>query len=214
MRDLVIVGGGGLAREVSWLIKEINSEGKTWNFLGYIEADPSRVGQPCGDAVIIGTDEWLSGLGRKISVVIGIGTPRIIDRIRQNLILNGNLQFPNLVHPNVSWDRRRIQLGVGNIVCAGNILTTDIRIGSFNVLNLASTYGHDAVIGDACVINPGVNLSGAVTVGDRCLLGTGSLVLENLVLGDDVTVGAGAVVTRNVDSGLTVVGIPARPLAR
>ena len=103
---------------------------------------------------------------------------------------------------------------MGNVICAGNIITTDIRIGSFNLINLASTYGHDDVIGDCCAFNPGVNLSGRVTIGDRCLLGTNSAVLENVTLGDDVVVGAGAVVTKNIDSGLTVVGIPARPLVR
>jgi sugar O-acyltransferase (sialic acid O-acetyltransferase NeuD family) len=214
MNDIVIIGAGGFAREVAWLIKDINTQDNNWNFLGYIESDRSRIGQSCGDAFVIETDEWLLRQEKELYLVIGIGNPQIIDRIRHKLVQNKYLHFTNLIHPGVLSDRNRCQLGVGNIICAGNILTTDIKIGSFNILNLASTYGHDVTIGDCCVFNPGVNLSGGVTVGDRCLLGTGSLVLETLTLGNDVIVGGGAVVTKNVDPGLCVVGIPAKPLVR
>jgi acetyltransferase-like isoleucine patch superfamily enzyme len=64
------------------------------------------------------------------------------------------------------------------------------------------------------VLNHGVNVSGAVTVGDRVLLGSGSTVLQGLTIGDDAVVGAGAVVVRDVPPGVTVVGVPARPVAR
>jgi sugar O-acyltransferase (sialic acid O-acetyltransferase NeuD family) len=214
MKDIVILGAAGFAREVAWLIDEINRQAPTWNFLGYVEADPARVGQPCGDATIVGDDTFLENYAGELHAVIGIGRPPIIERLRHTLERLPHVRFPNLIHPSVLWDRKRIQIDAGNILCAGNILTTDIRIGSFNILNLASTFGHDAVIGDHCVINPGVNLSGGVTLGDTCLLGTSCTILENLTLGPNVTVGAGALVTRDVAAGLTVVGIPAKPMQR
>ncbi len=214
MKDLVIVGAGGFAREVAWLVRDINSAQRTWNLLGHVDNEPTRIGQPCGDATIIGDDDWLRAYDRELSVVIGIGAPAIIDRVRLQLADNSNLRFPNLVHPSVLWDQRRVILGHGNIICAGNILTTDISIGSFNILNLASTFGHDARIGSCCVVNPGVNLSGRTSIGDCCLLGTGAVILEGITIADHVTVGGGAVVTKDVEPGLTVVGVPARPLVR
>lgn len=214
MKNIVILGASGFAREVAWLIKEINRQTPEWNFLGYVDAGADKVGQPCGDSVIVGDDAFLESYPDELHAVIGIGRPPIITRLRQKLARLPHLRFPNLIHPSVLWDRDRVQLGVGNMICAGNILTTDICIGSFNILNLASTYGHDAVVGDHCVINPGVNLSGGVRVGDACLLGTSCTILENLTLGEGVTVGAGALVHRDVAAGLTVVGIPAKPLPR
>lgn len=214
MKDIVIVGAGGLAREIAWLISDINTADREWNFLGYVSHLPADIGAPHGTHTIIGDDGWLREYAAPLSVVIGIGTPGRINAIRKWVSQNSLITFPNLVHPSVIWNRERIRLGVGNLICAGNILTTDIGIGSFNVLNLASTYGHDAQIGNCCVINPGVNLSGGVRVGDYCLLGTGAVVLENLTLGEGVTVGGGAVVTKDVAPGLTVIGIPAKPLVK
>jgi len=39
-------------------------------------------------------------------------------------------------------------------------------------------------------------------------------VLQYVEVGEGATVGAGAVVTKNVPPGATVVGVPAKPLAR
>ena len=61
-------------------------------------------------------------------------------------------------------DWEQIKIGEGNIICAGNIFTTDIEIGSFNVFNLDCTVGHDTVIGSYNIINPSVNISGGVKI--------------------------------------------------
>ena len=54
-------------------------------------------------------------------------------------------------------------------------------------------------------------LAGHVTAGRGCYFGIGCSVRERIKLGDGVLVGMGAAVTSDVSSGLTVVGVPARP---
>jgi len=46
----------------------------------------------------------------------------------------------------------------------------------------------------------------------RCLIGTGATILQDIHIKSDVTIGAGAVVTKNIEKGVTVIGIPAKPL--
>ena len=212
MRDIVIFGSGGLAREVAFLIDDINRASPQWNLLGFVETDRQRVGQEVGKYRVYCTEEEL--LTKNVAAAIGIGTPATIHKIASRFAEHPNIDFPNLVHPSVVRDEPRVLLGRGNILCAGNIFTTDIKIGSFNFFNLNCTYGHDVRIADCCVFNPGINMSGGVEMGSRCLIGTGATILQYLKIGEEVTVGAGSVVTKDVAGGTTVIGVPAKPFIR
>jgi serine O-acetyltransferase len=80
----------------------------------------------------------------------------------------------------------------------------------------------NCVIGDECIIRQGVTIGNrylnrpleAPRLGRRVNLGAGAKILGGITLGDDVVVGANAVVLNDVPSGITVVGIPAKPLSK
>ena len=85
-------------------------------------------------------------------------------------------------------------------------------------------------IGDDTRIGPGVQLltpthpleptprregwesAEPITIGRNAWLGGAVIVCPGDTIGDDSVVGAGSVVTRDVPPGVTVVGVPARPL--
>lgn len=209
MKDIVILGAGGLAREVAFLIETINRHSPEWRILGFVERDEQLVGKVIGRYSVFCSEQQLRGMS--VHAAIGIGDPAVRAGIADRFA-DTALVFPNLVDPGTIWDAERISLGEGNIITAGNIFTTDISIGSFNYFNLAVTYGHDVVIEDHCVINPGATISGGVRIGSRVLVGSGATILQYLAIGAGATIGAGAVVTREVAPGSTVVGVPARPV--
>lgn len=202
-KDMVIVGTGGFAKEVKWLIDRINCITPQWNTLGFID-------RKSGDG-IIGDDGFLLNYNLELNVVIAIGNPDIRKNLVESLGKNDKLKFPNLIDPSVLLSGK-VQFGIGNIICAGTVLTVDIQIGNFSIINLDCTIGHDALIGDYVTINPGVNVSGGVKIGSLANIGTGTQIIQEKEIGCGAVIGAGAVVTHSVPRLCAAVGVPAKPI--
>lgn len=212
MKDIVIVGHGGLAREVAFLIGEINRATPTWNLLGYVGSDAESVSKVVGRHTVQGTDEWLSKSTKDIAMAIAIGQPSRVRVLHEQFRQNPRLSFPNLIHPSVTGDWERIAMDSGNIVLNNASFTTDIKLGSLNIINPGATIAHDCVLGSYNLINPGACLSGEVVLGDEILMGTGARVLQQLRLCSHSVIGAGAVVTRSIEKPGVYIGIPAREM--
>lgn len=207
MKDIVIIGSGGFANEVAFLIEEINKAKQEWNILGFIN---DKSNESNGKYPVYQNDEWLFTTQKEIYVVLGIGNPVLLEKLFLKFSQNKNLVFPNLIHPNVTGDWEYIKLGKANIICASNNLTTYISIGDGNIINLDCTIGHDTHIGNFNVLNPSVNISGGVVLGDKNLIGTNATVLQNLEVGNNITLGASALLTKNIKEEGVYVGSPAK----
>lgn len=210
MKDLVIIGAGGFAREVAWLVEDLNVEKRCWNLIGYVDEDPEKQDLVLNNVPVLGSFANLGGAARKAAAVCAIGTPQF----KHKMVLKGNevgFEYVNLIHPNVRISRY-VEMGVGNIICAGNILTVNINLGNHVILNLDCTVGHDAIIGNYCTILPSVNLSGNSTLKEGCLMGTNSAVIEGVNVGEWSIIGAGAVLTKDIPPHCTAVGVPAKAI--
>jgi len=214
-RDLIVLGSAGLAREVAQIVDQVNALTHQWNFLGFIAASAAETGKDLGFGRVLGDDAWLLNSGICADLVIGIGRPHLKPTaVRHYLDTCDRFDFPTIIHPTASIDRRHVLLGRGNVIAAGCRFTCDIRVGDFNLFNLNTTVGHDVTLGDFNVCNPSVNISGRVTCGDRVLLGTGCHILECVTIGDDAVLGAGCVAVTSVTAASVVVGVPAKPLRK
>jgi sugar O-acyltransferase (sialic acid O-acetyltransferase NeuD family) len=213
---IAVVGAGGFAREVAWLIREINCKDMRYEFLGYVVSDLSRLTKNDSLTEVLGDFSWLETNRSQIdALALGIGTPKTRLKLSTELETRfPSIEWPVLVHPTVRFDRGTCTIGRGVILCAGVIGTVNVILEPFLMVNLACTIGHEARLGRGSVLNPSVNISGGVILGEGVLVGTGAQILQYVQIGPGATVGAGAVVTKNVLAGHTVVGVPAKPLRK
>mgnify|MGYP005836463779 CR=1 FL=1 len=209
-KPIVIVGAGGFGREVAQLITDINEEKPTWEILGFVDDDPGKREQDIGGLAVIRTIGDMAWPKTRPAIALGIGFPRVKRRIiRQITERFPEAEFPALIHPSASVGRN-VAFGPGCLIAAGCVLTVDINMGSFVLLNLLCTVGHDATIGNftTCYVN--VNLAGYSALEDGVEMGTGSVVIPGKTVGSGSVVGAGAVVVNDIPPNSVAVGVPAR----
>ncbi|HEY4717341.1 MAG TPA: NeuD/PglB/VioB family sugar acetyltransferase [bacterium] len=213
-----IFGTAGFTKEVDWLIEDLFIYNKVNFRINFFVAEDGNelIGRKINSKIVLSEAEFIKKYSKKVNnCFVAVGNPILKEKIVKKIKNYAPKSlFPNLIHPNVSFDRRKnkIILGEGNIICSGSILTTDIKIYNFVHINLDCTVGHDSVISDYTTVSPGVHISGNVKIADYVFIGTGAVILERISICSGVKIGAGATVISNIIEPGTYVGTPARKI--
>ena len=211
MKDIAIFGVGGFGREVLTLIQDINKVEPTWNVVGFFD-DGYEIGYESHGLKNLGGVKELNEWKTPLAVTIAIGTPRIKRGILRN-IKNPLIEYPTLIHPTVIiGDKDYVKIGKGCIFCAYTVITCDVEIGNFVILNLACTLGHDTAVKGRCAFMPTCNISGECVIEESVYCGTGVKIINQTSIGADTIVGAGAVVVKTLPAKCTAVGAPAKAI--
>lgn len=212
MKKIAVFGAGGFGREVHMLIEQINKTSPQWEFTGFFDDDAGKHNKRINNQPVLGGLDAVNSIKEELNLVFAIGNPKV-KRSLVKKISNPLIKFPVLIHPNVVLGSPEfLEIGEGTIICASNIITTNIKIGRHVILNLACTVGHDTVIEDYCSFMPTVNVSGEVLIREGVFVGTGAKIINQLEVGENSVIGAGAVVAKNIPADCTAVGVPAKPI--
>lgn len=205
-KKISIVGTGGFSREVLCLLTDLDLYEKVDFFM-----------EP--DFIFKDLDNTKNIMGKKIipmsefnpashSVIIGTGNSSIRQKVVEEQ-LPEETEYPTIIHPTATVSKW-VEFGKGCIICAGSIITSQIKIGDFAQLNLGTTIGHDCNIGNYFTTAPSVNISGICNIGNHVYFGTGAATRQGIDICDNVVIGMGAMVIKNIKEKGIYAGIPAK----
>lgn len=188
MKEKVLIGSGGFAREIM--------------------ADMGKA-MKC----FVDDKYWADGLYKiseldssKHIVLVALGNPTqrksIINRLPSDIEYWNHISKYAIVLDSLKY------FGMGSIICAGSVLTTNIHIGNHVHININCSVGHDSNISDFVTISPGVNISGNVNIGEGVYVGTNASIREKINIHSNSTIGMASGVVKDIcDSGLYL-GLP------
>jgi sugar O-acyltransferase (sialic acid O-acetyltransferase NeuD family) len=209
IKNIAIYGAGGFGKEIACLINLINKNDIIWNIIGYFDDDIYKKGTFFYGFEVIGGIEELNNITEPISIVFSIGNPSIVKNIFER-INNINISYPNIISTDcIFLDSNTTKLGKGNIIMPQSLISCNVRISDFNLMNCGTSIGHDTMIGSYNSFMSYSKISGEVTIGDSNYFGACSLVLQRKNIGNFTTIGANSVVMRNTVDENTYLGNPA-----
>ena len=196
MKDIVIIGAGGIGREVAWIIEEINEVKSTWNIVGFVDENSEMHGKILNGYKILGGFGILDKLEVKPYVVVAIANCGVKKDIVAKL--GGKFEFATVVYPSVRISRF-VEIGEGSIIYPGVILTVNTRIGNHVIISGNCGIGHDTVIGDYSSVLWGSSFSGYDVVGKGCFIGVGVKVTQGVKFTDECRIDTGSVITKDIN---------------
>lgn len=195
MKKIVLIGAGGFAREIMADVGE--------NLMCFVD---DNYYQPNDDNIFPLSQFDPS----KYMALVAIGDPTARKAMVEKL--PADTEYCTWISDRAIILDNKISIGEGSVICAGTILTTNIKIGKHCQLNLMTTVGHDTEIGDFCTTAPNVSISGNCVIGEEVYFGTGASVREKINICDKTTFGLNAgIVSLITESGLYV-GTPAKKI--
>lgn len=204
--DIVIVGAGGLGREVYQWAKDSLDSNK-YRIKGFITNIPDHLNGFNIDASVIGDPDDYK-IEENDRFLFAIGNIDAKKGIVENLKRRG-AKFLTLIHKN-ALVAANAKIGEGVIVCPFALVSDSVVLEDFVILNFYSSCAHDSKIGKYSILSPYATTNGFVTLEDEVFLGTHSTVTPHKTVGYRSKVSANSVVMQDVPSHTLVYGVPGK----
>lgn len=176
---------------------------------GFLDERPEWKGKIVDDIPVLGDLPDILPLQDRVKIVCaGVGDPFLKKRLVEKTA-NLGFQFADtLIHPSVFISKRN-RLGIGSVICEGTIMTTNVVIQNFVIINRGVNISHDDFIDNYVTVAPGVNIAGNVTIYEGAYIGIGSSIREKITIGSWSVIGGGAFVKQDIPERTLYAGVPA-----
>lgn len=209
MKKLIIIGAGGLGREVLGYALDIPKEKRDWEVHGFIDDNSNALDNYNLEYKIVGSIKDYNSKSDEV-FICALGEPKLKIKICLELKAKG-ASFINLIHPTASIGRTSTY-GEGLVMAPNSVVTENVRLGKFVTINVFSVIGHDAVAEDGCTLSPHCAVTGFTYLEEGVFLGSHASVIPNIRVGKYSRIGAGSVVLKRVPPDVVMFGNPAKTI--
>ena len=208
MKQLVIIGAGGMGRTLYDLAIESIGYGIEYSIKGFIDDNTAALDGFNNYPPMLGTISGYEPKENEIFICSIGGTAR--KKCIEEIIAKGG-SFLTMIHKTARIGTN-VVIGEGSIVGAFTAIGADAKVGKYNLIQSQTIVGHDSIIGDWNRIDTHVTLVGGTIVEDNVNIYTGAMISHNVVIESNAHVAAMSFVIKRVKSGTTVMGNPAKKL--
>lgn len=206
MKNLIIIGAGGMGRTIYSNALESVGYGEKFVVKGFIDDNLQALdGFPNYPPII---DTIRNYVPQKDDVFVSSIGGAARRPCMEEIIGRGG-EFMELIHQTARV-YTNAKLGKGNFLGAYSVIGNDAVIGDYNMIQSYTVIGHDAKIGNWNRIDTHVTCVGGIVIEDEVNIHTSAVINHNVVVETGAHVGACSFVFRKVKAGTTVMGNPAK----
>lgn len=207
MKNLIIIGAGGMGREVMNLALQCEGYNKEYVIKGFIDDNLESMSGLVGYPPIIGRiDDYK--IKQDDVFTCSIGSVQSKKKCIETIVKHGG-SFISLIHP-TSLINSNAKLGIGCQIFPFAQVGSEAVIGNYVLIQSYAGIAHDVNVGNYTRIDTHVLCVGGVSIGNRVTLHTAAIINHGVTIEDDATVGAASFVIKRVRQGTSVFGIPAK----
>lgn len=208
MKNLIIIGAGGMGRTIYSNALEGLGYGEKYVVKGFIDDNLNALDDYPNYPPIIDTIKGYIPQENDVFVSSIGGASR---RPCMEEIISRGGEFMELIHKTARI-YNNAKLGKGNFIGAFSVIGNDAVVGDYNMIQAYSVIGHDAKIGNWNRIDTHVTCVGGIVIEDGVNIHTSAVINHGVTVGSGAHVGALSFVIRKVKPGTTVCGNPAKKI--
>lgn len=214
---IIIIGGRGSAVVIGEQIYDAQQKGAPYEFLGYAFDDETLGKEVNGFPIHCKTYEANNKFSKfdDVKFIYQMWRPDIID-VRIDLLKSFGIRtekFAKFIHPNAVVTKS-VKLGYGTVVLANTVINPNVITGNHCTFQTSCVIGHDTVMGDYNFVASLTGIGSNNVIGNSNFFGHSSSMNNKITIGDNCFIGMAANVIKSVESGLMVIGNPAKPVER
>ena len=206
MKQLLILGAGGMGKEIYYTARHSIGYGTEFEVKGFLDF-PNPDWDTSIYPPILGIEDNYEIQPEDV-FTCSIGDVHLKRKVCEKMKARG-AKFQTLIFENAQIGDN-VKIGEGCIIDPYARIGADVVLGDNCLVQTFAIVGHEAVVGNYCRLDCRSLLVGGVVLGDNVTIHTNAVLSHKVIVEDDAKVAALSFVIRKVKRGTIVMGNPAR----